>query len=92
MPSTIEQRLESVEQTLAEVQQKVDSLENGTRQLKWWERIGRARSSEELVEFDEFLYGFDEFGIDGYLLFSSLFSQKSQKCIDMFDSRDIDPE
>ena len=53
MPSTIEQRLESVEQTLAEVRQKVDSLENGTRQLKWWERIGRARSSEELVEFDE---------------------------------------
>ena len=45
-----------------------------------------------LVEFDEFLYGFDEFGIDCYHLFSSLFSEKYEKCINMFDCRDIDPE
>ncbi len=48
--------------------------------------------TRDLVEFDEFLYRFDEFGIDRYYLLSSLFSQKCKKCINMLDRRDIDSE
>ncbi len=46
----------------------------------------------EFMEFDEFLYSFDEFCIDLHRLLSSLLSQKCQKCINMLNSRDIDSE
>ena len=49
----MQQKIESMELTLAEVQQKLAALESARTKPKWWDKVGRELTPEESATFDE---------------------------------------